>query len=141
MDSVYDYITLASFVMAAVFLVLSVGLFFGMHIPVVWKEINGSLVGGMNGALLKVLSRQDASGQDQNKKKISDIFGDLANYADEESEADKPTSILGIRVRKGGAGKTSLLRSNAAGTTLLSSAKVRIVMEKDVVYVATDQCL
>lgn len=144
MDSVYDYVTLVSFVLSALFLCLSVGLFFGLHIPNVLKEINGSLVGNMNNAALQ---KQMAKIRQQNrqfnqKKGKLDIFGDLENWLDDmPSDGDMPTSAFGMLRRKATAAKTAMLRSGGAGTMPLRKSENRLVIEKDVDFVATDRCL
>lgn len=144
MESVYDYVALASFILSAVCLCLSIGLFFGLHIPIVWKEIQGSLVRDMNNTVLqrqmekiRLQNRQ----MNQEKGKI-DIFGDMASWSDDlQSEGDMPTTAFGFRSRKANAAKTTLLKSGGSGTALLRQSKTQLVIEKDLVYVSTDRCL
>lgn len=144
MDSIYDYVTLASFILSAVFLCLSIGLFFGLHISSVWKEINGSLVRNMNSAVLqKQMAKIRLQNRQFNQKRGKiDIFGDMENWSDDlQSDGDMPTTAFGIRSRKASAAKTTMLKSGGTGTTLLNGSKIKLVIEKDVAYVATDRCL
>ena len=147
MDGIYDYIMLISFLLSGILLVVTIGLFFGLHITQVWKELNGSMAVNMKSSTTQ---RQMAEIRLQNsefgKRKKVNVFADVENWTDEvgtDYDAGKmATTSFGMN-KQAKAG-TTMLRKGYAATTMLSrgnAADNDFVIDKDIVYVSTERCL
>lgn len=143
---VYDYIMLISFILAGVLLAVTVGLFFGLHIVQVWKELNGSMAMNLNGSLAQ---RQMAEIRLQNNalgKKKHNVFEEVENWTGEMMPGKGDASQMATTALGQGKSQaeTTMLRPTYAATTMLGRGKSShgdFVIEKDIVYVATERCL
>lgn len=147
MDSVYDYITLTSFILSAIFLALSIVLFFAFHIVNVWKEINGSMAMNMNSSLAK---RQMAEMRLKNealaKQSGVNIFDEMENWADNIDPASREsiermtTALFGSNVA---AADPSTHGAGYAGTTSFGQRQTGadFVIEKEIASVAIKKTL
>ncbi len=145
-SEVYSIIIGIGFGMAGVFLCVSIGMFFGMHIVRVWKDISGSLVRRMNGtAAMKQIEAVLAQGGNSLNRNADSLFDELAKKSMAEPASDKVGTISAMATRSlSGAllsATTNLAATVALGASAPPDGSAAFVIEKNISNVATNRSL
>lgn len=160
MEDILFYLGIASAILAGGFLVTAIILFFKFKIPVLWKEVNGTLE---REQIEEIRSKNSNATQQKNKV---NVFEELEKHAkvkknnthslnvgttnslrlEKSIGQEEATSILDNANPEGEA--TTVLDNASLGsdaTTLLENANqssdIDFVIEKNVVYVSTSEVI
>lgn len=136
----YDTLMLLGYILAALAgcgLIASVAVFFGFHIPTLYRELSGD----MQKKQIEDIRKKNYSALDQRNK--VNVFEELEKKA-KVKRSDTSSLNIGTSSRLDQTERQSVSPASNPGTTVLSGAKKadpNFIIEKNIVFVSTTDML